>query len=225
MSEVRKLAESSGDDWESRLVSCLPQAVALLYADSRRRERQRHVRLGRRRALARRLGDGPRDGRRCGRHRSGSRSQGYPEGGCHRGRLRARRPERVSHLILYGAFALGGSKRSPAEKEKTRCDGDFDAHRMDADNPAFRQMFTGFYPAVTHEQVDISIELQRKSYLSRVRRSHSTPSAIFDIRDLLSKVTAPTLVMHTRDDQIVPFEAGRQLAAGIPGVTSSPCPA
>jgi pimeloyl-ACP methyl ester carboxylesterase len=30
-------------------------------------------------------------------------------------------------------------------------------------------------------------------------------------------VKAPTLVAHVRDDQMVPFEAGRQLAAGIPG--------
>jgi hypothetical protein len=31
----------------------------------------------------------------------------------------------VSHLILYGAFALGGKKRAPAEKEMR--EGDFDA--------------------------------------------------------------------------------------------------
>jgi pimeloyl-ACP methyl ester carboxylesterase len=30
-------------------------------------------------------------------------------------------------------------------------------------------------------------------------------------------VTAPTLVMHTRDEAAIPLEAGRQLAAGIPG--------
>jgi Adenylate and Guanylate cyclase catalytic domain len=28
-----------------------------------------------------------------------------------------RHPERVSHLVLYGGFALGGKKRAPAEKE------------------------------------------------------------------------------------------------------------
>ena len=39
----------------------------------------------------------------------------------------------------------------------------------------------------------------------------------FDITDLLAEVKAPTLVMHVRGDHIVPIEAGRQLAAGIPG--------
>ena len=32
-----------------------------------------------------------------------------------------------------------------------------------------------------------------------------------------AKVKAPTLVMHVRDDLVTPLEAGRQLAAGIPG--------
>ena len=35
--------------------------------------------------------------------------------------------------------------------------------------------------------------------------------------DLLAKISVPTLVMHKRDDQVQPFEAGRELAAGIPG--------
>jgi pimeloyl-ACP methyl ester carboxylesterase len=42
----------------------------------------------------------------------------------------ARHPERVSHLILYGAFALGGKKRAPAEKRNARSDDDFDAPWM-----------------------------------------------------------------------------------------------
>ena len=35
--------------------------------------------------------------------------------------------------------------------------------------------------------------------------------------ELLPKVSVPTLVMHKREDQMQPFEAGRELAAGIPG--------
>jgi len=34
---------------------------------------------------------------------------------------------------------------------------------------------------------------------------------------LLPQVKAPALVMHARGDAQVPIEAGRQLAAGIPG--------
>ena len=36
-----------------------------------------------------------------------------------------------------------------------------------------------------------------------------------DVRELLPQVQVPTLVMHVRDDLMVPIDAGRQLAAGI----------
>jgi pimeloyl-ACP methyl ester carboxylesterase len=38
-----------------------------------------------------------------------------------------------------------------------------------------------------------------------------------DVRDLLGGITAPTLVIHRRDDRAIPFELGRDLAARIPG--------
>jgi pimeloyl-ACP methyl ester carboxylesterase len=38
-----------------------------------------------------------------------------------------------------------------------------------------------------------------------------------DIVALLPQIRIPTLVMHARGDAQVPFELGRQLAAGIPG--------
>ncbi len=46
-----------------------------------------------------------------------------------------------------------------------------------------------------------------------LRRSHGD----VDVTGLLGKVTAPTLVMHVRGDARVAFDAGRQMAAGIPG--------
>jgi pimeloyl-ACP methyl ester carboxylesterase len=42
---------------------------------------------------------------------------GISQGGTVAVAYAVRRPERVSHLILYGAFALGGKRRAPAEKE------------------------------------------------------------------------------------------------------------
>ncbi len=37
-----------------------------------------------------------------------------------------------------------------------------------------------------------------------------------NVRDLLPKVAAPTLVLHARDDHAVPFEQGRLIAAAVP---------
>jgi len=41
--------------------------------------------------------------------------------------------------------------------------------------------------------------------------------ADLDVRELLPHVKARTLVMHVRDDPMVPADRGRELAAGIPG--------
>ena len=87
-----------------------------------------------------------------------------------------------------------------------------------ADDPSFRQMFTArFIPGATHEQADYFNELQGKTTSSECAARYFDVVGDFDVSDLLSEVKAPTLVMHARDDQIVSFEAGRQLAARIPG--------
>jgi pimeloyl-ACP methyl ester carboxylesterase len=43
-----------------------------------------------------------------------------------------------------------------------------------------------------------------------------------DVRDLLPRVKVPTLVIHDRDDRLMKFEAGCELAAGIPGAQFVP---
>jgi len=43
-----------------------------------------------------------------------------------------------------------------------------------------------------------------------------------DVRDLLPKVSVPTLVVHYRNDRVIPFEAGRELAAEVPGARFVP---
>jgi pimeloyl-ACP methyl ester carboxylesterase len=129
-----------------------------------------------------------------------------------------RHPERVSHLILYGAFALGGRKRGLIEKDMRDAMSTLIRLGWGADNPSFRQMFTAqFLPGGTHEQTDYFNELQRRTTSGACAARYWDVVGDFDITDLQSKVKAPTLVMHARDDQRVPFEAGRQLAAGIPG--------
>ena len=45
-----------------------------------------------------------------------------------------------------------------------------------------------------------------------------------DVRPLLSTITAPTIVFHSREDGVVPFDEGRRLAASIPGSRFVPLP-
>ena len=143
---------------------------------------------------------------------------GISQGGAVSVAYAVRHPERVSHLILYGAFALGGKKRSSGEKEMRDAMTTLMRLGWGADNPSLRQIFTWrFIPGGTHEQADFFNELQRKTTSPECAARYFDVVGDYDITDLLPRVKAQTLVMHVRDDQIVPFEAGRQLAAGIPG--------
>jgi pimeloyl-ACP methyl ester carboxylesterase len=129
-----------------------------------------------------------------------------------------RHPERVSHLVLYGGFAVGGKRRAPAEKDRREAMTTLMRLGWGMDNPSFRQMFTGlFIPGATHEQVDSFNELQRRTTSPECAARYFDVVGDIDIADLLAEVKSPTLVMHVRGDLMVPFEAGRQLAAGIPG--------
>lgn len=91
------------------------------------------------------------------------------------------------------------------------------------ENPAFRQLFTSqFIPEGTKEQADWFNELQRISTSPENAARNLEATSDADVMDLLPKVSAPTLVMHARDDARVPFDAGRRLAAGIPGARFVP---
>jgi pimeloyl-ACP methyl ester carboxylesterase len=106
-------------------------------------------------------------------------------------------PERVTHLVLYGGFAVGWNKRARTEAEKQQHSAMVTLMRLGwgQQDTAFRQLFT----------------------------SQFIPGNI-DVTNLLAKMTVPTLVMHARDDARVPFDAGRRMAAGIPGARFVPLP-
>jgi class 3 adenylate cyclase/pimeloyl-ACP methyl ester carboxylesterase len=132
-----------------------------------------------------------------------------------------RHPERVSHLILYGGFAVGANKRpnvTAADRERFAAMKTLVKQGWGADNPAFRQIFTSLMmPAATKDQADAFNELQRLSASPECAVRYLETVADLDVRELLSQVKAPTLVMHVRDEPMVPSELGRKLAAGIPG--------
>ena len=129
-----------------------------------------------------------------------------------------RYPERVSHLVLYGGFALGANKRSPEERERRKALATLLRLEWGADNPAIRQMFaTKFMPDATKEQVDTFNELQRKTTSTECAARYYETTGEIDVVGLLADLQVPTLVMHARGDAQVPFEYGRRLAAEIPG--------
>ena len=136
-----------------------------------------------------------------------------------------RHPERVSRLILYGGFALGRNRRARSAAEKDANAAMVTLMRLGwgQENPAFRQMFTSqFIPGGTKEQADWFNELQRITVSPETAVRITEANAEADVTDLLPRVSVPTLVMHARDEARVPFEAGRRMAAGIPGARFVP---
>jgi class 3 adenylate cyclase/pimeloyl-ACP methyl ester carboxylesterase len=136
-----------------------------------------------------------------------------------------RHPERVSHLILLGGFALGWKKRARGGVEKEAGDAMLTLMRIGwgQEDAAFRQLFTSqFMPGGTKEQADWFNELQKISCSPADAVRNLMASGETDVTSLLSQVRAPTLVMHARHDARVPFEAGRRMAAGIPGARFVP---
>ena len=130
-----------------------------------------------------------------------------------------RYPERVSHLILLGGFALGAIKRTPETRERQNAFMALTRLEWGADNPAIRQLFAArTMPDATREQIDSFNECQRKICSAECAVRYLEASGNIDVVELLPKVKAPTLVMHARGDGQIPIELGRQLAAGMPNV-------
>ncbi len=91
------------------------------------------------------------------------------------------------------------------------------------ENPAFRQIFTSqFVPDGAKEQIDWWNEMQRVSASPENAARFIAVVGDIDVTGLLPKVTVPTLVLHARDEARVPFDAGRRMAAGIPGARFVP---
>jgi pimeloyl-ACP methyl ester carboxylesterase/DNA-binding CsgD family transcriptional regulator len=131
----------------------------------------------------------------------------------------ARHPERVSHLVLYGAYARGVARRDDPEAEKLyRAIVDLVRYGWGTGNPAFRQVFTSrFMPGGTPEQQDWFNELCRRTTSPAIAARLLEARAEVDVRHLLEELRVPTLVLHASHDGVTPIAEGRLLASSIPG--------
>jgi pimeloyl-ACP methyl ester carboxylesterase/DNA-binding CsgD family transcriptional regulator len=130
-----------------------------------------------------------------------------------------RHPERVSRLVLYGAYGRGYFKRdpTPAQLEEHRVMVDLMRIGWGRETAAFRQVFTTlFLPDGTPEQLRWFNDLQRESTSPENAARMMEAFGNLDVRELALKLSVPTLVLHARGDMRVPFEEGRRLAGLIP---------
>ncbi len=130
----------------------------------------------------------------------------------------ARHSERVTRLILNGAFASGWPAPGDIVEEQFQAMLAMVRHGWGKGNPAFRQMWTTlFMPDAGPAEMDWMNELQRitASPDNAVRMLSEFPK--INILDVLPKVSCPTLVLHTLDDAAVPIHEARLIASRIPG--------
>ena len=149
---------------------------------------------------------------------------GYSQGGATCITYAVRCPERVSHLILQGSFArMGWFIDTEEGQQRFQTALSLMPQGWGSDLPAYRQFFTSlFMPDADAEAIRQFNEMQRISASPENAAAVLSAMRHTDVSELLSQVRAPTLVVHCRGDAIVPFEAGRDLAAGIPGARFLP---
>ena len=127
-------------------------------------------------------------------------------------------PERVSKLVLYGAFPAGLNHHgSPKAREARRALESLVRLGWGVNNPAFCKMFTcRFVPNATPAHEHWFDDLQRVSTSAENAARLMEIDDNIDVRGLLRQIRVPTLVVHCDGDQVVAPECGRQMAAEIP---------
>ena len=136
-----------------------------------------------------------------------------------------RHPERVSRLVLHGAYARGWLKRNPTPEKREEAETMIKLAEIGwgKENPAFRQFFTTlFIPDGTPEQHKWFNELERMSTSPQMAARFFRVLNEIDVSEIAPKVSCPTLVSHSRNDARVPFEEGRLVASLIPGARFAP---
>ena len=145
---------------------------------------------------------------------------GWSEGGQMSLMFAATYPERVSCLVLYGAFA--------SARSEPWC--------------VSQLSFDHFLASLTkHWGEGVLVKLNAPSRIhdeafvrcfGRLERAVASPGSIqallrtnyeFDVMRHLASIRVPTLIMHRQGDTLVPVQAGRYLAWNIPGASYLNC--
>jgi pimeloyl-ACP methyl ester carboxylesterase/DNA-binding CsgD family transcriptional regulator len=123
----------------------------------------------------------------------------------------ARFPDRVGRLVLYGGYADGGEIASPEVRAAML---DLIRAHWGLGSELLADIFL---PEGTAETKAVFARLQREAASAESAVEVLAQCYRTLVTDLLTAVAAPTLVLHRRDDRAIPYRAGRELAAQIPG--------
>jgi class 3 adenylate cyclase len=132
---------------------------------------------------------------------------GFSEGCALSALFAATYPDRVSHLLLFGGFALaamaGDFEKRVAERSQTWGSG----NSIKAGWPSL---------LATPQGIDVIAKLERLSASPGAIKAVTLLNAQIDVRPVLPAIQVPTLVLHRKGDRLVPIAAGRALVEQIP---------
>ncbi len=144
---------------------------------------------------------------------------GVSQGGAVAVAYAVRHPERVSRLVLAGAYARGRSVRARTDAQRDAAALDLDLARVGwaRSDPSFLQVFASqFLPDGTPEDWEDFTTFQRQTTSPANGVRFLEEFARIDVSDIAHQVQCPTLILHAREDVRVPASQARELAALIP---------
>jgi DNA-binding winged helix-turn-helix (wHTH) protein/pimeloyl-ACP methyl ester carboxylesterase len=128
-----------------------------------------------------------------------------------------RNPGRVKCLILQGGYARGRRMRGEKGVQLAETLEMLAEREWGHAESAFSRVFSSrMIPGGTLEQQGWLTDLQRVSTSAENAVKFMLGTGAIDVTGDLAKVDVPTLVLHSRNEEQVPFEEGRIIAAGIP---------
>lgn len=122
----------------------------------------------------------------------------------------AARPERVRGLVLYGGYASGTDIADPRRRKAIL---DLVREHWGLGSRALADVFM---PGADAEERAAFAEYQREA--ASAERAARSLEAVYGLKVTarLGEVKSPAVVLHRREDRAIPFELGRELAAGLP---------
>ncbi|MFG2307208.1 alpha/beta fold hydrolase [Streptomyces sp. NPDC048566] len=144
---------------------------------------------------------------------------GVSQGGAVAVAYAARHPERVSRLVLAGAYARGRQVRARGEAESAEAALDLDVARVGwaHQDPRFLRVFASqFLPEGTPDDWDEFTAFQRQTTSPANGVRFLEEFARIDVSETAQHVACPTLILHSREDERVPVSQANELASLIP---------
>lgn len=136
--------------------------------------------------------------------------------------LAARRPERVSRLILLNGLVQGSTARGEAEQTDTMV-GMIRSGWGVPGSAFMRAVATVFVPRSTPEEIESIVEMQALSTTAEIAAEIRKTIGGIDVRHCLDRIACPALVMHCSGDQVQSPEQSKLIARALPGAEFHLC--